>query len=868
MNLSKAYQPGEYEANIYALWETAGAFRLNHKGEPFSIVMPPPNANGNLHVGHALTVAIEDCLTRYQRMQGRDAVWIPGADHAGFETWTVFEKALSQSGKSRFDFSRDQLYQMTWDFVAENRGNMELQLRALGASCDWEKMVFTLDQKVVDIVYETFKKMWDDGLVYRGKKLVNYCTKHQTSFADIEVDYEDRKTPLYYMKYGPFELATTRPETKFGDTAVAVNPKDDRYQKYVGQIIEVEGVNGPFKVKVIADEHVDMEFGTGVVKVTPAHDFNDWEMSQRHNLPAVQVIDRNGRMTDVAGRYAGMTVLEARKAVVKALKEKGLLIKIDENYQNRVGTCYKCGTTIEPMLMDQWFINVKPLTEKAIKVIKSGRIKFTPKQKGEELIRYYQELKDWNISRQIPWGIPIPAFKRFDDSREEEWIFDTRVDQEFIEVDGVTYKRDEDTFDTWLSSGQWPYITTRGDLERFYPTSVMETGFDILRPWVARMIMLGLYISDDIPFRDVYLHGLVLDEHSQKMSKSKGNVVNPMDMLGGYGSDALRMGLIANRSAGISQAFSPATVVAGRNFCNKLWNIARYIESVTPDEIGDESQGIDPDSLSVADHWILRQFDVARDQIEKLMAEFRFSEAYEILYHTIWDDFADWFIESSKIWNDEKYVDELAAVQNKRAAASFETPLRFLLKYAIKLAHPFAPFVTETIWQSLYKDDKSTTLLMTQQWPEKLEYDELSAAKFDRIMELVGELRYLTKELGGGKRTLYYFDDELIAENAEIIKFLARLDDVTTAGSAQGMRVASYSGELWISADPREIEKYHSELTIRLESTEIQITNLEERLNNKSYVDNAPADLVAESREELADKQALVERLSNELKSV
>jgi len=400
MKLAKVYEPQQYEANIYQLWETAAAFAPRKDGEgKYSIVLPPPNANGNLHIGHALATAVEDVLTRYNRMLGKSTAYLPGADHAGFETWVVYERQLEKEGKSRFDFSREQLYQNVWDFVHANRGNTEIQLRELGASLDWEHLTFTLDKKVVKTAYQTFKQLWDDGLVYRGKRLVNYCTKHHTAFADIEVEYEDRTTPLYYLKYGPFELATTRPETKFGDTGVAVHPDDIRYKEYVGKEIEVEGVNGPFKVRVIADQHVDPSFGTGVVKVTPAHDFNDWEMGQDHNLPAVQVIDLDGKMTEKAGRFAGMTVLEARKAVVEAMKEKGILIRVDENYKNRVGVCYKCGTVIEPMLLDQWFLKVSDLAQRAISAIKNGDVTFSPASRGQALINYYENLKDWNLSR-------------------------------------------------------------------------------------------------------------------------------------------------------------------------------------------------------------------------------------------------------------------------------------------------------------------------------------------------------------------------------------------------------------------------------------------------------------------------------------
>lgn len=844
MKLAKVYEPQQYEPNIYALWETAAAFAPtpNKEKGTFSIVMPPPNANGNLHMGHALMAVLEDILTRYHRQKGESVVYIPGADHAGFETWVVFEKQLEKEGKSRFDFSREQLYGMVWDFVAAQRGNMEIQLRELGASADWSKLVFTLDKNVIDVAYQTFKKMWDEGLIYRGKRLVNYCTKHHTGFSDIEVEYEDRITPLYYMEYGPFTLATTRPETKFGDTGVAVHPDDDRYKQYIGKEIEVEGVNGLFTVKVVADEHVDPKFGTGVVKVTPAHDFNDWEIGQRHNLPAVQVIDLDGRMTERAGRFAGMTVLEARAAVVEALKEKGLLIKIDENYKNRVGVCYKCKTVIEPTLLDQWFVKMEPLAKPAIEAIKAGDITFYPDSKGKILVNYLKDIHDWNISRQIPWGIPIPAFVNV--NNDEDWIFDTRVDQETIQIDGKTYRRDPDTLDTWFSSGQWPFITTQhnpeGDLSDYYPTSVMETGHDILFPWVSRMIMMGLYCTGTAPFKDVYLHGLVLDEHGQKMSKSKGNVLNPQEIVTKFGSDALRMGIVANRGAGVNQAFSPATVIAGRNFANKLWNMARYIE----DKIGDDCKERAPKPETLADHWVLHQLATANTRISKLLDNYRFGEAYEAVYHLIWDDIADWYIEASKV------------TLNKPLLA-------YTLETILKFAHPFAPFVTETIWQTLKWEEG---LLMSTTWPEvRKDYTAKAAKAFSELQEIIVEARFVANELGAGKQHLIFTEDKLIQDNAETIRRLANLHDVTHAATPRGLRLALAKHEAWLDIDEHTLRKHTEKLEERLANTRDQIKRLEGRLKNKSYVENAPEKVVAQTKEQLDEQQKFEERLVKEL---
>jgi valyl-tRNA synthetase len=850
MKLPKTYNPADYEANIYALWESSGAFSPTGQGKPYSIVMPPPNANANLHIGHALFVTLEDILIRYHRMKGRDTIWIPGADHAGFETWTVFEKHLESIGDSRFNHTRDELYRMTWDFVAQNRAKMEMQIRALGASCDWNNNFFTLDREVVDVIFTTFKKLWDDGLIYRGERIVNFCTYHQTSFADIEIVYREEKGKLWYIDYplsdgsGSVTVATTRPETMLGDEAVAVNPTDKRYAKLIGQSLNLPLTSRT--IPIIADSAVESGFGTGAVKVTPAHDPTDFEIAERHNLPIKSIIGFDGLMIPpTPEEFVSLDVDTARQQVVEQLVDLGLISKI-EDYRHQVPHCYKCGRVIQPLVKDQWFVSVKPLVKPAIKAIKDGAVKFTPKQKADELIRYYEELRDWNISRQIPWGIPIPAFQNVDDP--SKWVFDTRVDKRQIELDGQVYRRDEDTFDTWFSSGQWPYVVTRGDLKRFYPTSVMETGIDILRAWVSRMIMLGLYISPDVPFREVYFHGLVNDEHNQKMSKSKSNVINPMSVVEQSGADAMRLGVIANRSAALSQAFSPATVVAGRNFCNKLWNIARFI-SEQPKGDRAVSETLDIADLSLADHWILRQLDQARTAIDQLLGEFRFAEAYETLYHVIWNDLADWWVEASKA---------------ESSAGDVATVGQFVLRYCLKLAHPFAPFVTETIWQSISgrlsveaADQSSSAkpaaqadaeLLIAQPWPTKLKYSAKKADEFDEISDIVREVRKAKIDLGGGSRTLSS-DDDFIQSHANLIKSLAKVEVVRSSRS--GLRLNLATRVAFLTASDAQIAQLEQKKIKQQAEIAAKIKQLEARLANKSYLANAPAVLIDETRAEL-----------------
>lgn len=849
MKLSKTYEPAKFEPSIYALWESSGAFMPSGEGDPYSIVMPPPNANGNLHVGHAYMIPIEDILTRYYRMKGRDTIWIPGSDHAGFETWVVFERYLNSQGKSRFDYSREQLYQMTWDFVEKNRGNMELQIRALGASCDWSSTVFTLDDKVIKTVYQTFHKLWNDGLIYRGNRIVNYCPHHQTSFADIEVEYKEEKSHLWHIAYqlsngnGTIEVATTRPETMLGDVAIAVHPDDEQYKDLIGQTVIVPLVGR--EIPIIADDAVELGFGTGAVKITPAHDPLDFEIGQRHGLKQIQIIGLDGKLTEAAPeKYQGMTPDEARKEVVKDLKAAGAMREI-EDFVHQVPHCYKCGAVIQPLLMKQWFINVKPLAKKAREAVEEGRIKFYPAQKGYELVRYYDELRDWNISRQIPWGIPIPAFQNVDDPND--WIFDTRVEQTEIIVDGKTYRRDEDTFDTWFSSGQWPYITTDylddEQLSRFYPNAVMETGVDILRAWVSRMIMLGLYTTNKVPFKEVFLHGLILDEHGQKMSKSKGNVVNPMEIIDKYGSDALRIGTVMNRSAGQAQAFSEASVIAGRNFCNKLWNIARYIEDKAKQTKVTDETVANAKPQTIADHWILAKLDQARVALDNHIQNYRFAEAVDTIYHAIWDDLADWYIEASKV----------------KADAAF---MRRVLSIALRLAHPFAPFVTETIWTTVRGEE---SLLISQPWPGELEYNKAKAKDFEFVIDLVNSVRNITSQLPNRKYRLVYNDNDKVGEYAELIASLAKLKDIKHDRTPHGLKIVLPRCITWLELSDEEMNSYKDDLQAKLESLKNEVYTLERRLENKGYVEKAPEALVEETRRQLADKKRQTTYLAEQL---
>ncbi len=703
--MDKTYDQTKTESKWYKFWENEGYFKpeVHPDGKPYTIILPPPNANAPLHFGHAM-YTVEDILIRYHRMRGFSALWLPGSDHAGFETQVVFEKQLQKEGKSRFDFDRATLYQMIWDFVQSNKGTMEEQVRRLGFSVDWSREKFTLDPGIVEVVYKTFKKLFDDGLAYRGVRIVNYCTKHGTSFSDLEVVYEERRTPLYYIKYGPLTLATVRLETKFGDTAVAVHPADSRFKKYVGKEIDIETVLGPAKIKVIADEAVDPNFGTGVVKVTPAHSAIDFEIGQRHNLEIKQVVGFDGRLNEKAGKFAGMRAKEARAAIASQMQEMGLIEKIDENYQNRVGVCYKCGTEIEPLPMEQWFIKMGSLAKKAILAVKNSQIKIYPKTYETTYFRWLDGIKDWNISRQIVWGMQIPAWRCLNCN---EWmVTEGNTPNKCPHCANNSLERDPDVFDTWFSSSQWPYATLQttnppaggGDFEKFYPTSVMETMYDILLFWVARMVMLGIYSTGKIPFKNIVLHGKVLDPLGKKMSKSKGNVVNPMEIADQYGADAARMALIFGTAFGHDQSLSHPKLQAMRNFTNKLWNIGRFIIDFAPDD----AKHLDPSAtlgvnLTGDDKQILEKLGETAGQVSKAIDQYRFHDSADALYEFIWHRFADKYIEASK---------------NRRAEA--QPVLEYVFRTSLELLHPFMPFITEELWQKLPHEGKS---IMIVKWP-------------------------------------------------------------------------------------------------------------------------------------------------------
>lgn len=676
------YDHSKFESKIYKKWETSGAFtpKVDKKKKPFTILMPPPNASDPLHIGHARFVAIEDVLTRYHRMKGDSTLWLPGADHAGVETQFVFERKLRAKGQSRFDFDRETLYKMIWDDVENNKKTMESQMRKLGASCDWTRSKFTLDPDIVKVIYQTFKKLYDDGLIYRGERIVNYCPRCGTAYSQLEVDYVERDDNFYYLDYGPVTIATTRPETIFADVAVAVNPKDPRFSKLNGLTAKIPLINR--EVPIIADSLVDIETGTGALKITPAHDPTDFEIGQKHKLPAVSVIDEAGRMIDTPEKYIGMKAEAAREEVVKDLEASGKLVKT-EKIHHTVGTCYRDHGLIEPMISKQWFLKVKPLVKISMEAIRKGKVKFVAKRYEKIAKNWYKNLKDWNISRQIVWGIRIPAYRC---EKCLEWtITDGNPPEKCANCGGTKLFQDTDTFDTWFSSGQWPFATLKttkpGDFEYFYPTSVMETAYDILPFWVIRMIMLGLYVTGEVPFREVLIHGLIRDKQGQKISKSKGNVIDPIEMADKYGADALRMGLLWGALVENDVSLSEENINAQKKFCNKLWNASRFVT-------GFYTEAKTNEAYDKHIHEIIKT-------TTKYLEKYKLNQAAEYLYTEFWHWYCDEAIEKSK-------KGEIGSRQMRNGLLTF-----------LKLLHPFMPFITEQIWDEIGEKE----LLITSKWP-------------------------------------------------------------------------------------------------------------------------------------------------------
>ena len=872
MKLSKTYEPAVYESDIYALWERSEVFKADpssHK-EHFSISMPPPNETGTLSIGHSLFLTLQDIMARHARQQGKDVLWLPGTDHAALPVNAIIERKLAEEGTDKHQLGRDAFLARTREFVGDSRGTMLGQMRAMGASADWTRLRYTLDGALNRCVNETFTKMFNDGLIYRGNRIVNWDPVLETNVSDIEVEHVEQQAQFYTFQYGPFQIGTARPETKFGDKYVVMHPDDERYSQYKhGDSFETEWINGPITATIIKDAAVDPKFGTGVMTITPWHSQIDFEIAERHGLDKEQIIDFKGKLLPIAGDLAGLSIAEARPKIVEKLASKGLLVKTDENYLHSIAVNERGKAVIEPQIRLQWFVDVnKPvvvwkgqhrsITDVLKAVIADKDVEIVPERFNKIYSHWVDNYRDWCISRQIWWGHRVPAWYRNDsDGHQETYV---GVQPPTDQSEGWhEWQQDPDTLDTWFSSALWTWSTlidpTKAtdfslsmdqlladsvDFQTYHPTTVMETGWDILPFWVIRMILMTTYVTGQVPFKDVYLHGMVKAADGKKMSKSRPeSIIDPLKVIPQYGTDALRMALIMGVSPGNDQNWSVGKIEANRNFCNKLWNIARFIE----DLLGDDYVASQAKPVSVADHWILQKLQQIQTVVIKDLDGYAFGEAYDKLYHFIWDDVADWYIETSK------------AEPNKPLLA-------LLLETILILLHPFAPFITETIWQTLGWEGDS--LLTTKTYGEIPKSNAEQATAFGEIQNIVIETRFIQNALKVSGVTLYFTDVAFIAANAGTIKRLARLRDVTEVSDGTGLYLTTTKARCWLDIDQSTAAAFLGELLQQQERQRTVIAQLQGRLSNDSYVNNAPPLVVRQTKDQLAVAEELLASLQRE----
>ncbi|MGQ9674447.1 MAG: valine--tRNA ligase [Chloroflexota bacterium] len=880
--MPKVYDHRTVEERLYDFWERKGYFtpQIDWSKTPFTIVMPPPNVTGELHYGHAMFVTFEDLMVRWRRMQGYPTLWLPGTDHAGIATQNVVENELAKQGLTRHDLGREKFEQRVWEWKQKYGGVITHQLRRLGASCDWTRERFTLDEGLSRAVRETFVRLYNEGLIYRGEYMINWCPRCGTALSDLEVEHEEVHSKLYYVRYpllradgrgesGEFiSVATTRPETILGDTAVAVNPDDQRYKDLVGRtaILPVLGRHIP----IIADPAVDPAFGTGAVKVTPSHDPTDYEIAQRHQLPFVTVIAPDGRMTAEAGPYAGLDRFEARRKLLDELKASGLLTKVDD-YVHSVGQCDRCGAVIEPLISRQWFVRIKPLADAALAAVRDGRITIVPERFAKVYFNWMENIRDWCISRQLWWGHRIPVWY----CSCGEIIVSVETPAKCPVCQNQQLIQESDVLDTWFSSGLWPFSTLgwpedTEDLRYFYPTSVMETGYDIIFFWVARMIMLGLECTGEVPFRYVYLHGLLRDEKGEKMSKSKGNVANPLDVIAQYGADALRFTIITGSTPGNDMKLVEDRVASSRNFANKLWNTARFVLGVISTETKpvENLADLDRSRLTLAERWALSRFARLNDNVTKLMEEFQFGEAGRQLYDFLWGEYADWLIEVSKI--------RLYSTMADADKESTRQVLLTVLNRLLRLLHPFLPFVTEEIWQHL---PGSTESIMVSPWPspELSLVDAKAESDMETVIEVIRSIRNARAEFGveAGRRiaaiivTDAQYDVVRLQEPA--IKSLARVEPLEVwhelaERPKQAVHAVANGVEVYLPlAGLVDLEAEKARLEKEIASVAQNVSRLEARLSNESFVSRAPAEVVQRERDRLEEERDRLAKLEARL---
>ncbi|ACM22925.1 Valyl-tRNA synthetase [Thermotoga neapolitana DSM 4359] len=861
--LSTRYNPAEIETKWYRYWEEKGYFTPKGVGEKFSIVIPPPNITGRIHMGHALNITLQDIVVRYKRMKGYDVLWVPGEDHAGIATQNAVEKFLLQTqGKTREEIGREKFLEITWEWANKYRREIREQIKALGASVDWTRERFTLDEGLSRAVRKVFVELYKKGLIYRGKYIVNWCPRCKTVLSDEEVEHKEHQSKLYYVKYPVKDsdeyivVATTRPETMLGDTAVAVHPEDERYKDFVGKTLILPLVGR--EIPVVADKYVDPKFGTGAVKVTPAHDPNDYLIAQRHNLPMVEIFDDNARINENGGKYRGLDRYEAREKIVKDLEEQGFLVKI-EDYTHSVGHCYRCDTVIEPKLSDQWFVATKPLAKRGIEAVEKGEIKFFPERWTKIYLNWMYEIRDWCISRQLWWGHRIPVWYCQDCGH----INVSEEDVEKCEKCGSTnLKQDEDVLDTWFSSALWPFSTLgwpeeTEDLKRYYPTDLLVTGFDIIFFWVARMIMMGYEFMNEKPFSHVYIHQLVRDKYGRKMSKSLGNGIDPLEVIDEYGADPMRFTLAILAAQGRDIKLDPRYFDAYKKFANKIWNATRFVLMNLEDY-----KEVPLENLKTVDKWILTRLNKTVKEVTSALENYDFNIAARTIYNFFWDEFCDWYIEASKprLKTEERHLVQTLLVK------TLDTSLRLL--------HPFMPFLTEELWQKLPVDGESITIA---KWPEVEEenIDEAAEKEFTRLMNMIRGVRNVRAEMNlpqSQRVRIFVKGLEITDEMKLLLKTLGNIEEIAIVNEKPQKTATAYveeSVEVYVDLGGLiDFEKEKERLKQNMEKIKKEIDRLEKKLSNKDFLEKAPEEVVEETKERLESNRERLERLESILKDL
>ena len=865
--LEKQYDPTQVEDATYKLWEENGYFtaQAGSGKAPYTIVMPPPNITGQLHMGHALDNTLQDLLTRYRRMQGREALWLPGTDHASIATEARIVDTFKGEGTTKEELGREKYLERAWQWKAEYGGRIVEQLRKIGSSCDWGRERFTMDEGCSKAVVEVFNRLYERGLIYRGERIINWCPSCHTSLSDIEVEHEEKAGHFWHVKYplsdgsGSIEIATTRPETILGDTAVAVHPDDERYKAMVGKTITLPLVGR--EIPIVADSYVDPEFGTGAVKITPAHDPNDFEVGLRHDLPVVNVMNEDASINENGGKYSGMKRYEARKAIVDDLESAGLLVAVREHTHN-VGACYRCADTVEPWASKQWFVKMKPLAQPAIECVRDGSIKFVPERFEKIYFGWMENIRDWCISRQIWWGHRIPAWYCADC---EEIIVSREILSACTKCGSQSLRQDEDTLDTWFSSALWPFSTLgwpdkTPDLDYFYPGTVLVTGYDIIFFWVARMIFSGVDMMGQVPFSTVFIHGLVRDAQGRKMSKSLGNGVDPLEVIAEYGADALRLTLVSGVSPGNDLRFSDEKCKANRNFCNKIWNAARYL-LMSLDE--NAAPGVLPEQLSIEDMWLLHNYNALVAEVSANLDKFELGVAAGKIYDFFWDVLCDWYIELSKARIQE------GGQAGQRACAV----LLYVMDGALRLLHPFMPFITEEVWQALPHKGESIMQAPWPQYRQQLDFPQ-EARQFGMVVEVIRAIRARRAEMNvpPSKKARVQIETghpAIFAQGAPFIERLAHASEVEigNAFSSEGaVQIITGSARVLMPlAQLIDPEQERGRLQKEKAAVEKDITALEKKLGSPGFVEKAKPEVVAQQREKLARAQELLRKIEEGL---